>query len=76
MRSDSTIHVKRCDSYQRYAEVSYLPQEKLKPILSPWPFMKRGMDIMGKLLITLGQCVYMLAVTYYFTKWVEVEVYH
>ena len=34
------------------------------------------MDIVGKLPIAPGQRVYMIAVTDYFTKWVEVEVYH
>ena len=34
------------------------------------------MDIVGKLPIALSQCLYMLAVTNYFTKWVEAEAYH
>ena len=38
--------------------------------------MKWGMDIMGKLPTAPGQCVYILAVTNYFTKWVEAEAYH
>ena len=76
MRSDSTSHVKRCDSCQRFASVSHLPPEQLRPILSPWPFMKWGMDIVGKLPTAPGQHMYMLAVTDYFTKWVEAEAYH
>jgi len=76
MRSDSTSHVKRCDSCQRFASVSHLPPEQLRPILSPWPFMKWGMDIVGKLPTAPGQRMYMLAVTDYFTKWVEAEAYH
>ena len=35
MHSDSTSHVKHCDSYQRFALVSHLPPEQLKLILSP-----------------------------------------
>ncbi|KAL5574212.1 hypothetical protein UlMin_023809 [Ulmus minor] len=62
MRSDSTSHVKRCDSCQRFAAVSHLPPEQLRPILSPWPFMKWGMDIVGKLLTAPCQRMYMLAV--------------
>ncbi|KAL5567021.1 hypothetical protein UlMin_030185 [Ulmus minor] len=61
MRSDSTSHVKRCDSCQRFAAVSHLPPEQLRPILSPWPFMKWGMDIVGKLPTAPGQRMYMLA---------------
>ena len=38
--------------------------------------MKWGMDIVGKLPTTPGQRVYMLAVTDYFTKWVQAEAYH
>ena len=38
--------------------------------------MKWGMDIVGKLSTAPGQHVYMLAVTDYFTKWVEAEAYH
>ncbi|KAL5547039.1 hypothetical protein UlMin_006726 [Ulmus minor] len=76
MRSDSTNHVKRCDSCQRFASISHLPPEQLRPILSPWPFMKWGMDIVGKLPTAPGQRMYMLAVTDYFTKWVEAETYH
>ncbi|KAL5574290.1 hypothetical protein UlMin_023887 [Ulmus minor] len=62
MRSDSTSHVKRCDSCQHFTAVSHLPPEQLRPILSPWPFMKWGMDIVGKLLTAPGQRMYMLAV--------------
>ena len=38
--------------------------------------MKWGIDIVGKLSTAPSQCVYMLVVTDYFTKWVEVEAYH
>ena len=38
--------------------------------------MKWGMDIVGKLPTAPGQRMYMLAVTDYFTKWVEAEAYH
>ncbi|KAL5570327.1 hypothetical protein UlMin_026902 [Ulmus minor] len=71
MRSDSTSHVKRCDSCQCFAAVSHLPPKQLRPILSPWPFMKWGMDIVGKLPTAPGQRMYMLAVTDYFTKWLS-----
>ena len=45
-------------------------------ISSPWAFMKWGIDIIGKMSITLGQRIYMLVLTDYFTKWVEVEAFH
>ena len=76
MRSDSTNYVKRCNSCQCFAEVSHLPPEHLTLILSLWPFMKWEIDIMRKLSTAPGQWVYMHAVIYYFTKWVEAEAYH
>ena len=48
------------------------PAEVLHPTLTPWPFMTWGMDIVGKLLAALGQKVFMLVLTYYFSKWIEV----
>ena len=56
--------------------MSQLPSKKISPIFLPWPFMKLGMDIVGMLPTTPNQRVYMLAVTDYFTKWVEAEAYH
>ncbi|XP_074327250.1 uncharacterized protein LOC141665168 [Apium graveolens] len=36
-----------------------------------WPFMKWGMDIVGKMPPAPGQKVFMLAMKYYFSKWTE-----
>ena len=55
IRSDSTNYVKRCDSYQRFVEVSHLPLERLTVILSPWPFMKWEINIVRKLAMATGQ---------------------
>ena len=38
--------------------------------------MKWGIDIVGKLPTAPKQRVYMLAVTDYFTKWIEAEAFH
>ncbi|XP_062088902.1 uncharacterized protein LOC133795468 [Humulus lupulus] len=73
MRADTKDYVRTCDKCQRYAPVPHQPSEPLHPIISPWPFMKWGMDIVGKLPMAPGQKVYLLMVTDYFTKWVEGE---
>ena len=75
MRADSKEFVQKCDPCQRHSNVSHLPAEKLHSTIAPWPFMKWGMDIVGKLPTAPGQRVFMLAVTDYFTKWVEAEAY-
>ncbi|KAK1568798.1 hypothetical protein Q3G72_028909 [Acer saccharum] len=62
MRIDSQNHVKSCDKCQRFAPISHLPPGMLNSISAPWPFMKWGMDIVGKLPATLGDVVYMFGV--------------
>uniref|UniRef100_A0A803PQG1 Integrase catalytic domain-containing protein n=1 Tax=Cannabis sativa TaxID=3483 RepID=A0A803PQG1_CANSA len=52
-----------------------MPPEKLHLILTTWPFMKWGVNIIGMMPIAQGQRVFMLAATDYFTKWVKVEAY-
>ena len=76
MRADSSEYTRRCDKCQRFAQVSHQPLGRLTSITSPWPFMKWGMDIVGKLPTAPGQKVYMLAVTDYFSKWIEAESFH
>ncbi|XP_074300611.1 uncharacterized protein LOC141631903 [Silene latifolia] len=52
------------------------PAEPLHPIIFPWPFMTWGMDIVGPLPRAPGKRLWiMLAMTDYFTKWVEVETF-
>ena len=51
------------------------PTEPLHSIISPWPFMKCGMGIVGKLSISLGGKVFMLVMTDYFSKWIEAEAF-
>ena len=75
MRADSLNFVLKCDKCQRFAQVSHMPPEKLHSTLTPWPFMKWGMDIVGKMPTAPGQRVFMLALTDYFTKWVEAEAF-
>ena len=55
--------------------MSHLPLGMLNLISAPWPFMKWGMDIVGKFPAAPGGVVYMLVLIDYFTKWVKVEAY-
>ncbi|KAJ9562122.1 hypothetical protein OSB04_007282 [Centaurea solstitialis] len=69
--SEAMRYVQRCDACQRHSGMSHLPSEPLHSVLIPWPFMRWGMDIVGKLPPAPGQKVYLLVLTDYFSKWIE-----
>ncbi|KAJ9552762.1 hypothetical protein OSB04_016807 [Centaurea solstitialis] len=71
LREDAMRYVQRCDACQRHSGTSHLPSEPLHYVLIPWPFMRWGMDIVGKLPPAPGQKVYLLVLTDYFSKWIE-----
>ncbi|KAJ9552166.1 hypothetical protein OSB04_016211 [Centaurea solstitialis] len=71
LREDAMRYVQRCDACQRHSGMSHLPSEPLHSVLIPWPFMRWGMDIVGKLPPAPGQKVYLLVLTNYFSKWIE-----
>ena len=41
--------------------------------MSPWPFSKWGIDILGPLPLSRGQCKFVVVAIDYFTKWAEAE---
>ncbi|KAD5317516.1 hypothetical protein E3N88_17462 [Mikania micrantha] len=65
----------KCDACQRHSNILHQPAEPLHPIVSSWPFMKWGMDVVGKLPKAPGGKVFMLAMTDYFSKWIEEEAF-
>ena len=73
MAEEANKKAKFCDKCQRHSPIPRLPPENLKSISSPWSFRKWGMDIVGKFPTAPGQKVFILIVTYYFSKWVEAE---
>ncbi|XP_059290110.1 uncharacterized protein LOC132043654 [Lycium ferocissimum] len=49
MENDARSFVQKCNECQKHAPSIHQPGEELYPVLSPWPFMKWGMDIVGPL---------------------------
>ena len=70
---DATDLVKKCKICQEHAKISRLPSEPLTLITSPWPFQQWGLDILGPLPISKGQCKFIIVAVDYFTKWAEAE---
>ncbi|XP_057252250.1 uncharacterized protein LOC130592103 [Beta vulgaris subsp. vulgaris] len=62
LRRDAVEYAKKCDACQRHAAMSHKPAERLHPTITPWPFMRWGMDIVGKLPQAPGQKVFMFGV--------------
>lgn len=75
MRKDAMDYAQKCDACQRHGNIPHQPAEPMHPIISPWPFMKWGMDIVGKLPKAPGGKVFMLVMTDYFSKWIEAEAF-
>ncbi|KAJ9537370.1 hypothetical protein OSB04_030103 [Centaurea solstitialis] len=71
LREDAIMYVQRCDACQKHSGMIHRPSEPLHSVLVPWPFMRWGMDIVGKLPPAPGQKVYLLVLTDYFSKWIE-----
>ena len=73
MLKDATNLVRRCRICQEHAKISRLPAEPLTSVTSPWPFQQWGLDILGPLPISKGQCKFVIVAVDYFTKWAEAE---
>jgi transposase InsO family protein len=51
------------------------PHEKLSPIISPWPFAKWGVNIVGPMPPGKGKRRFLLVAVDYFTKWAKAEAF-
>ncbi|XP_059284812.1 uncharacterized protein LOC132038106 [Lycium ferocissimum] len=71
MEKDAKSLVQKCDECQRHAHMIHQLAELLHPIVSPWPFMKWGMDIVGPLPVVPRQVKFILIMTDCFSKWIE-----
>ncbi|MCI11506.1 gypsy retrotransposon integrase-like protein, partial [Trifolium medium] len=73
MKEDCVDYVKRCDKCQRFSNLHQTPLEHLSSVVSPWPFFKWGVDILGPFPEATGQVNFLVVAMDYFTKWIEVE---
>ncbi|RDY04814.1 Gypsy retrotransposon integrase-like protein 1, partial [Mucuna pruriens] len=73
IKADCMAYVKRCDTCQRFADNHQAPAEQMHTVMSPWPFHKWGIDILGPFPLAPGQLKFLMVAVDYFTKWVEAE---
>ncbi|RDX64449.1 Gypsy retrotransposon integrase-like protein 1, partial [Mucuna pruriens] len=60
LKNDCMEYVKKCDRCQRFVEVTTTLFEKLHSVISPWPFYKWGVDILGPFPPAPGQVKYLI----------------
>ncbi|XP_071739263.1 uncharacterized protein [Rutidosis leptorrhynchoides] len=68
MHHDATMVLQACESCQIHSNVPRLPKQELVSVTSAWPFMKRGIDIVGPINDTPGSLRFLLVAIDYFTK--------
>jgi ribonuclease HI len=72
MLEDCFKYYKGCQACQRFRKIQMVPASVMNPIIKPWPFIGWGMDMIGKINPPSSKGhQYILAITDYFTKWVE-----
>ena len=75
MMQDAKEFMKKCERFQKHDSLIDQHSEPCHLIVSPWPFSRWGLDIIGKLPVAKrGKCFALLA-TDYFTNWVEAKAY-
>ncbi|GJR62005.1 reverse transcriptase domain-containing protein [Tanacetum coccineum] len=73
MHADARKMIRECQDCQVHRHVPRNPQQKLTPIMSPWPFYKWGIDIVGPFPEGPGKFKFLIVAINYFTKWIEAK---
>jgi hypothetical protein len=69
---DSFKYYKGCQTCQRFRKIQMVPTSIMNPIIKPWPFRGWSVDMISKINPPSSKGhQYILAITDYFTKWVE-----
>jgi hypothetical protein len=72
MLEDSFKYYKGCQACQRFEKIQMVLASVMNPIIKAWSFRSWGMDMIGKINPPSSKGhQYILAITDYFTKWVE-----
>jgi hypothetical protein len=72
MLEDCFKYYKGCQACQRFGKIRIVPVSVMNPIVKPWPFRGWGMDMIGKINPPSSKGhQFILAITDYFTEWVE-----
>ncbi|XP_074378016.1 uncharacterized protein LOC141719537 [Apium graveolens] len=73
MKKDAFEFSRASDKCQRYADYYNSPVAPLTSLMSPWPIVMWGIDLIGELPKAKGGVKYAVVAVDYFTKWTEAE---
>nr|GEX75483.1 reverse transcriptase domain-containing protein [Tanacetum cinerariifolium] len=73
MYRDARDLIRACGDCQAHAFIPRLFKADIISVTSAWPFMKRGMNIVGPLSKGPGRVKYLIMAANYFTKWMEAK---
>ena len=73
MVKDSVEYARKCPNCQKHSTFHLAPSDELTSIMSPWPFSKWGLDLLGPFPLASGQVKHLIVAIDYFTKWIEAE---
>ncbi|GKC56992.1 reverse transcriptase domain-containing protein [Tanacetum coccineum] len=73
MHANARKLISECQDCQVYRPVPRSPQQKLTPIMSPWPFYKWGIDIAGPFSEGPDKVKFLIVAMDYFTKWIKAK---
>ena len=68
VREDYNEYVQTCKKYQEFGNLNHIMSQNLQGIVSPWPFAKCGMGIIGLFPLGRGQTNFLIVAVDYFTK--------
>lgn len=73
MMKHAKAYVRACKPCQLFSRLTHQPAEMLNSVLSPWPFAKWGIDLIGPLPLGKYRMKFAVIAIDYYTKWVEAE---
>nr|GEV12587.1 rve domain-containing protein/RVT_3 domain-containing protein [Tanacetum cinerariifolium] len=73
MHKDAKDLIRKYEACQIYSSILRKPKQEMKSIMSPWPFLQRGIDIIGPIPAMPGGARFLVVAIDYFTKWVEAK---
>jgi hypothetical protein len=71
--TDAAVLVQKCENCQKCARDQNQPSSLTQLIQPSWPLQRRGLDLLGPLLLAQGNLRYVVVAVQYFSEWIEAK---